>query len=119
MTAPQTRPDPLKGLRGVFAGTLVLQAIVVALALLVVGRLGGGLSGPAGWYTIALAVAMVLAAGVQGRRWGLGVALALQVAMLAGWFAHPALGAMGVIFALVWAYLLYLRALVIRRLQAG
>jgi hypothetical protein len=96
-------------LRGIFAGTLILEAIVVGLALLVVGRLGGGLGGPAGLYTAGLALAMVLAACVQRRSWGLGLALILQVAMVAGWFAHPALGGLGLLFVLVWGYLLYIR----------
>jgi hypothetical protein len=110
--------DPLQGLRGVFAGTLVMEAIVVGLALLVVHRFGGGIGGPAGWYTTGLALAMVVAAGVQRRRWGLGLALALQVAMIAGWFAHPALGGLGIVFVLVWSYLLYVRWAVARRLTA-
>ena len=86
-----------------------MEAIAVGLALLVVGRFGGGLGSPAGWYTTALALAMVVAACVQRRPWGLGLALALQVAMVAGWLAHPALGAMGLLFVLVWVYLLSLR----------
>ncbi|MGH3813772.1 MAG: DUF4233 domain-containing protein [Pseudonocardiaceae bacterium] len=110
--------DPLRGLRGVFAGTLVMEAIVVGLALLVVDRLGGGIGDPAGWYTVGLALAMLIAAGVQRRRWGLGLALILQVAMVAGWFAHPALGGLGILFVLVWGYLLYLRWAVVRRLRA-
>ena len=110
--------DPLQGLRGVFAGTLVMEAIVVGLALLVVDRLGGGVAGPAGWYTTGLALAMLVTAGVQRRRWGLGLALTLQVAMVAGWFAHPALGGLGLLFVLVWCYLLYVRWAVARRLEA-
>jgi hypothetical protein len=110
--------DPLQGLRGVFAGTLVMEAIVVGLALLVVDRLGGGVAGPAGWYTTGLALAMLVAAGVQRRRWGVGLALTLQVAMVAGWFAHPALGGLGLLFVLVWGYLLYVRWAVARRLGA-
>jgi hypothetical protein len=110
------RPDPMRGLRGIFAGTLVMEAILVGLALLVVSRFGGGLGGAGGWYTAGLALGMVAAAGVQGRPWGLGLALGLQVAMVGGWFAHPALGAMGLLFLLVWGYLLYLRREVGQRL---
>jgi hypothetical protein len=106
----------MRGLRGIFAGTLVMEAIVVGLALLVVGRLGSGLGGLAGWYTAGLALTMVLTACVQRRPWGLGLALMLQVAMVAGWFAHPALGGLGLLFLLVWGYLLYVRWVVAQRL---
>lgn len=117
MSTPPTRPnDPLRGLRGVYAGTLVMECIVVGLALMVVARLGGGLGGPGGWYTGALAVALLLAAFVQRMPWGLGLALALQVAMVVGWFAHPALGVVGLLFVLVWAYLLYVRQQVVKQL---
>lgn len=114
MSDPPVQQDPLRGLRGIFAATLVLEAIVVGLALLVVGRLGGGLGGPAGLYTAGLALAMVLAAFVQRRSWGLGLALTLQAAMVAGWFAHPALGGLGLLFVLVWSFLLYVRRAVSR-----
>lgn len=115
MSDQPVQPDPLRGLRGIFAGTLVMEAIVVGLALLVVNRIGAGLDAPAGWYTAALALAMVVAAVVQRRSWGLGLALALQVAMVVGWFASPALGALGLLFLLVWSFLLYVRWAVQRK----
>lgn len=117
-----TTPDPWKGLRGIMAGTLFMEAIVVALALPVVAKLGGGISSAAGWIVGILAVAMLLAAFVQRRPWGLWVALALQAAMIACWPLVPALGGLGLIFAAVWAYLLWLRHDLARRIadhQAG
>jgi hypothetical protein len=104
-----TAPDPMKGLRGVFAATLVLEAIVVALALLVLPKFGDGAT-PLGVTVISvLAVAMVVAAGLQRRPWGLGLALGLQAAMIACGLLVPALGVMGGVFALVWGGLLMLR----------
>ena len=41
-TPAPTAPDPMKGIRGVFAAVLVLEAIVVLLALLVFARFGSG-----------------------------------------------------------------------------
>ena len=38
------KPDPWKSFRGVTAGTLILEAIVVLLALPVVSAIGGGLT---------------------------------------------------------------------------
>lgn len=109
----------MRGLRGVFAGTLVMEAIVVGLALLVVGRVGDGAGAAGRWYTAAVALALVVAAGLQRRSWGLAVALALQVAVVAGWFAHPALGVVGLLFCAVWGVLLYFRHAVLRQLAQG
>lgn len=116
MSAPAR--DPWKGLRGIMAGTLVLEFVTVALALPVVARLGDGLSSAAGWTVGTLAVLMLAAAFVQRRPWGLAVALALQVVMIACWPLVPALGALGVVFALVWGYLLWLRRSLLRHLAS-
>lgn len=111
--------DPWKGLRGVMAGTLVLEAIVVLLALPVVATVGGGLSVFSGVYVGGLGVAMIVASGLQRRPWALGLNLTLQVLAVAGFFIHPALGVMGLMFAALWAYLMYLRRDVQQRMAAG
>jgi hypothetical protein len=117
MTAPA--PDPMKGVRGVFAATLVLEAIVVALALLVLPKFGEGAT-PFGVTVIAsLAVLMIVAAGLQRRPWGLGLALGLQVAVIACGLLVPALGVMGVVFALVWGGLLLLRRDLAQKMARG
>jgi hypothetical protein len=112
-------PDPMKGLRGIFAATLVLESIVVALALLVLPKFGEGAT-PLGVTVIAaVAVAMIVAAGLQRRPWGLGLALGLQVAVIACGLLVPALGVMGVVFALVWGGLLLLRRDVAGKMARG
>ena len=61
-----------------------------------------------------------VAAGLQRRPWGLAVALLLQAAVIvAGFVLVPALGVMGVVFAGVWAFLLWVRHDVARRQAAG
>jgi hypothetical protein len=117
-------PDPMKGIRGVFAATLVLEAIVVWLALLVLPKFGDGatplgIAAIAGVGLAAVAVAMVVASGLQRRPWGLGLALALQVAVLLCGFLVPALVAVGIVFVLVWAGLLLLRRDVALRMARG
>jgi uncharacterized protein DUF4233 len=104
-----TAPDPMKGLRGVYAATLTLEAIVVALSLLVLAKFGDGATASGVAVISALAVAMVVAAGLQRRPWGLWLALGLQAAMIACGLVVPALGVMGVVFALVWGGILLLR----------
>lgn len=108
----QFRPpttDPWKGFRGVMAGTLVLEAIVVLLVLPVISTVGGGLSPLSAGYVIGLAVLMIVGAGFQGRPWAIPFNLTLQGLAVLGFFVDPAFGAVGVLFAVVWAYLLYLR----------
>jgi hypothetical protein len=121
MTAGVRPParDPWKGLRGVMAGTLVLEAIVVLLALPVVAKLGGGVSWLSGGYIVLLAVLMIVGSGLQRRPWALWLSLGLQLAMILGFFVHPALGGMGLIFAAVWGYILYLRRDMQRRIATG
>ena len=92
-------PDPWKSFRGVMAGTLILEAIVVLLALPVVAVSHGGLTPLTGGYLIGLAVVLVLLTGIQGRPWAIWVNLAMQLVVIAGWAVHGAIGFIGVIFA--------------------
>ena len=119
---PAPIPDPTKGLRGVFAALLVLESIVVGLALLVLPKFGAGAvsSQPLGVTLIAgLAVAMIVAAGLQRRPWGLTFALVLQAATIACGLLVPALAVMGVVFAAVWAGILLMRRDVLRKMERG
>jgi hypothetical protein len=116
---PPPIPDPTAGLRGVFAALLVLESIVVGLALLVLPKFGTGAT-PLGVGLIGgLAVAMIVAAGLQRRRWGLPLALALQVATVACGLIVPALGVMGLVFALVWVGVLLMRRDVLHKMARG
>ena len=113
-------PDPMKGIRGVFAATLVLEAIVVLLALLVFARFGNGPAPLGVTIIVALAVLMIVGAGVQRRSWGLVYALALQaVTIVAGFVLTVPLGIIGVIFALVWGVLLLMRRDVAHKMARG
>lgn len=126
MTAPpppdpaaSAAPDPWRSFRGVMAGTLILEAIVVLLALPVVGRIGGGLTAASGGYLVGLAVLLVLLTGVQGRPWAIWVNLAMQAVLIAGVVVHGAIGFIGVVFLVVWLLIAYLRAEVLRRQKRG
>jgi hypothetical protein len=111
--------DPWKSFRGVMAGTLILESIVVLLALPVVSFSHGGLGVVSGGYLVGLAVVLILLAGMQGRPWALWVNLAVQAVVIAGAFIHVAVGFIGVIFAGVWVLIAYLRAEVKRRQERG
>ncbi|MCX4097442.1 DUF4233 domain-containing protein [Nocardia sp. alder85J] len=116
---PPPATDPWKGLRGVMAGTLVLEAITVLLALPVVGAVGGGLSWWSVVYLVGLAALMMVGAGMQRRSWALPFNLTLQALVLLGTFVHLSIGVIGVIFAAVWAFILVLRHDVKRRMEQG
>jgi len=114
-----TPPDPWKSFRGVMAGTLILEAIVVLLALPVVSAVGGGLTVATGTYLIGLAVVLILLAGLQGRPWAIWVNLGIQLVLIAGWIVSGAVGFIGLVFAVVWLLILYLRSEVKRREERG
>jgi hypothetical protein len=115
----QQPPDPWKSFRGVMAGTLILEAIVVLLALPVVARVGGGLTAASVGYLVGLAVVLVLLAGVQGRPWAIWVNVAMQFVVIAGVVVHGAIGFIGGLFLAVWLLIAYLRAEVRRRQDRG
>ena len=117
MTTPAV--DPMKGFRGVMAGTLVLEAIVVALALLVVAKLDGGLGTGAGIVVGAVVVLLVVTCGLLRRSWAVWLVVVAQVALIACVLSAPAVGVIGALFALVWGFLLWLRRDVARRMAAG
>ena len=109
--------DPWKSFGAVMAATLILEAIVVLLAIPVVGAVGGGLTAASLAYLIGLAVMLILLAGLQRRPWAIWVNLGVQVVVLAGFAVYPGVGFIGVLFTGVWALIAYFRAEVRRRQQ--
>ncbi|WP_080793729.1 DUF4233 domain-containing protein [Corynebacterium pacaense] len=113
--------DPMKGIRGVMAGTLVMEAITIALVLTVILRVDEG----AYWttfnwmYVSGLALAMFIAAFLQRHSWSMSLNVALQVLALGGFLVHPSMGIVAIIFILVWLYLLYLRSNLVARMKRG
>jgi uncharacterized protein DUF4233 len=117
---PTPAPENVwKSFRGVMAGTLILEAIVVLLALPVVGTVGGGLTSAALGFLIGLAGVLVLMAGLQGRSWAIWMNLAVQLVPIVGFVVYPGLGFIGALFAAVWALIAYFRAEVRRRERRG
>ena len=112
-------PDPWKSFRGVMAGTLILEAIVVLLALPVVGVGDAGVTWGSGGFLVGLAVVLILMAGLQGRSWAIWANLGIQLVVIAGVVIHAGIGFIGVVFAVVWLLIAYLRAEVKRREDRG
>ena len=111
--------DPMKSFRGVLAGTLVMEAIVVALALPVVAQLGAGITSAQGWTVIAIAVALLACCVFLRRRATLWVVFALQAALIAFVVALPSVAVVGLLFLGVLLWLLKLRRDVATRMAEG
>ena len=101
------------------AATLILEAIVVLLAIPVVGMVGIGFTALSLGYLVGLAGLLVLLAGLQRRPWAIWANLGVQAVVLGGVLVYPGLGFIGVLFAAVWALIVYLRAEVRRRRAQG
>jgi hypothetical protein len=113
-------PDPMKGIRGVFAATLILESIVVLLALLVLGKFGEGATPLSAGLVVGVAVLMIVGSGLQRRPWGLPFALVMQaVTIVVGFVFVPVLGVMGIVFALVFGGLILMRRDVAKKMARG
>ena len=111
--------DPWKSFGAVMAATLILEAIVVLLAIPVVGAVGGGLSPASLGYLIGLAALLILLTGLQRRPWAIWVNLGAQAALVAGFLVYPGVGFIGLLFTGLWLLIAYLRAEVRRRQDYG
>ncbi|WP_155930498.1 DUF4233 domain-containing protein [Mycolicibacterium sp. CBMA 234] len=101
------------------AGTLILEAIAVLLALPVVSVFHGGLTPLSSGYLIGMAVVLVLFSGLQGRPWALWANIGLQFVLILGAFIDVTIGIIGIIFLLVWVLIFYVRFEVKRRQDRG
>lgn len=106
--------NPAGAARGLGAGTLVVEALVLLLAIQPIRVLGGQLSGTALTAVIVLAGVAVVLAGMMGRAWAWHVGTALQGLLLLSGVLHWSLTVLGVIFSLVWAYVLHVRRVILR-----
>ncbi|MFE9692846.1 DUF4233 domain-containing protein [Micromonospora sp. NPDC005806] len=105
--------NPDKAVRGLGAGTLALEALVLLLAIQPIRVVGGQLSGAAIAAIVTLAVACVLLAGQMKRSWAWPAGTVLQGLLLLSGLLHWSLLVLGVMFALVWAYALHVRRVIL------
>ena len=101
--------NPGAAVRGLGAGTLALEAIVLLLAIQPIRIMGGHLSGWGIGAVVALAVLAALLAGMMRRRWAWSAGTVLQVLLLASGLLHWSLAVLGLIFGAAWAYASYVR----------
>ncbi|RZT80579.1 uncharacterized protein DUF4233 [Micromonospora violae] len=105
--------NPERAVRGLGAGTLSLEALVLLLAIQPIRVVGGDLGGAAIGAVVALAVAAVVLAGMMRRSWAWNAGTVLQGLLLLGGLLHWSLLGLGIIFALVWAYALHVRRVIL------
>lgn len=114
---PPTRPsglrNPQAAVRGVAAGALCVEAFVLLLAIVPLHVLGVRDAGVAIGCVVGLAVLCILLAGMLRRRWAWPAGFAPQVLLIACGYFHVALAVVGVLFLLVWAYVMNLRRTVL------
>jgi hypothetical protein len=101
--------NPDAAVRGVGAAALALEALVLLLAIQPILQLGGSRRGMAVGAVIGFVVAAVVLAALLRRRWAWYGGTVLQFALLAAGFLHWSLAVLGLIFGLVWAFVLYIR----------
>lgn len=116
---PVRGKDPLESFRGVLMGALIVEAVTVALAMLLVIKFNGGATSMAGWIVIALVVALLVTCGLLRRTYSLAVGFGLQIVMIACAFFSVPLAIIGGVFAVVWGCLLWMRNDVAKRKAAG
>ena len=113
MSAPEGKRSGLRNpegaVRGLGAGTMIMEAVVLLLAIRPIQLLGGDLGPVAIGLVVTLTVASIALAGMMRRPWAWHGGSAVQIALLAGGFLHWSLAALGVIFGLVWLYALHVR----------
>ena len=111
---PSGLRNPKAAVRGVGAGALAAQGVVLLLAIQPIRVLGGHLTGLAIAVIVVLAVTCFGLAGLLRRSWAWHGGSVVQVVLLvSGFVFHPSLAVLGVLFGLLWAYVLHVRRTVL------
>ncbi|GAA0915935.1 hypothetical protein GCM10009557_88570 [Virgisporangium ochraceum] len=94
------------------AGALAAMALILLMGIVPLVRLDA----PAAAVVViaVLAALAIVLCGLLKRDWAWYAAIAIPVTLLASSFLHVALGVLGVLFALLWAYMLHVRRSVLR-----
>ncbi len=103
--------NPAAAVRGVGAGALGTEALVMLLAIVPLIKLRG--PGAAVALVVVLALLALVLAALLRHPWAWYAAAVIPVALVAGGLLHGALAVLGVLFALLWSYVLYVRRTVL------
>jgi hypothetical protein len=105
--------NPLAAVRGVGAGALAVESLVLLLAIVPLVKVGGMHSGTGVGLVLGLAVVAGVLAGLLRHPWAWWAALVVPVGLLAGAGVHWSLAVLGVIFGALWGYVLNVRRTVL------
>lgn len=100
--------DPNRAARSLAALALSFEALALLLAIVPMRMILDD-SGTAVVVILILTVACVVLAGMSRREWVWPAGAVLQLALIACWPIHWALGVAGIVFGLVWAYCWYVK----------
>lgn len=107
--------NPEAAARGVGAASLAAEGLVLLLAIVPMRVLQVRLTDLAIGVIVALVVVCFALAGMLRRSWAWHAGTAVQAVLIAcGFVFHSSLTVIGVLFAGVWAYVLYVRRTVLR-----
>jgi len=99
-----------RAVSGTLAAGLILEGITVLFVPMTIARIGqDGISTTELTLLLLLAAALFTTAGLQRRRFGPVAASVLQLAVIATGVLVPAMYFLGLLFAGVWVYLLWVR----------
>ena len=112
-TKPSGLRNPHAAVRGVGAGALCIEALALLLAIVPLHVLDVRKAGLAIGCVAALAVVCILLAGMLRFGWAWWAGIVVQVLLIACGYFHIALTVAGVLFLLLWLYVLSVRRTVL------
>jgi len=101
--------NPAAAVRGVGAGALVIEALILLLAIVPLTKLDTRATGWAIGAVVTLCVLCIALAGLLRYRWAWYAGVVVQVLVCFCGFFHLMLLVFGIIFGAVWAYVLSVR----------
>ena len=104
--------NPPAAVRGAGAGALAAMALVLLMGIVPLVRLDA--PGAAIVVIAVLAVVAIVLCGLLKHEWAWYAAILVPTVLIVTGFLHVALAVLGVMFALLWAYMLYVRRTVLR-----
>ena len=114
--APEHRSglrNPRGAVHGLGASALMFETLVLLLAIQPMRALGVELTGVTIGVIVTLALAAVVILVFLKRPWAWHAGTALQVLLIVAGLLHWSLAAVGIMFGLLWAYVLHVRKVIL------